>query len=68
MRVVDGLMSFASDGRGQPTNEQRSLYLAAITFSYAVWENYVESLALELVGGLSTSLPSEKIPRKSARR
>ena len=42
-------MSFASDGRGQPSNEQRALYLGAIAFTYAVWESYVEEVAVELM-------------------
>lgn len=49
MKVPDGLMSFASDGRGQPSNEQRALYLGAVAFTYAVWESYVEEVAVELV-------------------
>lgn len=62
MDVVSGLMSYASSSRGQPTNEQRSLYLAAVAFSYAVWENYIESLAVELVTALAVALPEDRIP------
>lgn len=60
-------MSFASTSRGQPTNQQRSLYLAAVTFSYAVWENYVESLAVELVTAMSTDLAPDRMPAKARR-
>jgi hypothetical protein len=62
MQVPKGLMSFANDGRGAPTKEQRSLYLAAVAFTYAVWENYIEDLAIELVGVLSKRLPAERVP------
>jgi hypothetical protein len=62
MRVVDGLMSFASDGRGKPTESQRSLYLAAVAFSYAVWENFIEDLAIELTDRLAIAIDPARVP------
>lgn len=62
MGVVDGLMEFASDDRGNRHAKQVPLYLAAVTFSYAVWENYVEDLADELVDSLARFLEPGDIP------
>lgn len=62
LNVPIGLMGFASDERGRPKKEQRYLYLAALTFTYAVWESYVEDLAIEAAGWLSERLPNTKIP------
>jgi hypothetical protein len=60
--VPDGLMSFTSGGRGQPTREQRHLYMAAVAFTYAVWENYVEELAIELSEVLARDLRPDRVP------
>lgn len=65
MKVPDGLMSFAKDTRGKPPVQQRTLYLAAVSFGYAVWENYVEDLAIELTALLAENLPPERIPTKA---
>lgn len=62
MSVPAGLMSFANDRRGKPTNEQRTLYLGAIVFIYAVWENYVEEVALELARAASSLISPEAVP------
>lgn len=63
LEVPDGLMSFASDGRGAPSKAQKSLYLSAVTFTYAVWESYAEDVAIELAGALAPSLSPDSIPR-----
>lgn len=63
LEVPDGLMGFASDGRGAPSGAQKSLYLAAVTFTYAVWESYAEDVAIELAGALAPSLTPDSIPR-----
>lgn len=39
LEVPDSPMSFASDGRGAPGKAQKSLYLSAVNFTYAVWES-----------------------------
>lgn len=63
MKVVDGLISFISDTRGKPSTKQRALYVAAVTFSYAVWENYIEDLAIELVERMSPVITPERLPQ-----
>jgi hypothetical protein len=62
LEVPGGLMSFSSGSRGQPTREQRHLYMAAVAFTYAVWENYVEELAIELSEVLARDLTPDRVP------
>ncbi len=65
MRVPRGLMSFATDTRGQPPREQRTLYLGAIAFAYAVWENFVEDLAIELIKVLADEISPDRVSKGS---
>ena|GEM_PF-1168731 len=51
--IIDGLMQYASDGRGRRSKKEVSLYMASVTFAYAVWENFVEEIAIELVTRLA---------------
>ena len=67
LKVVDGLMSYASDGRGKPSDQQRALYLGAVAFSYAVWENYVEDLAVEAAGWLAEEVEPSRLTGKVQR-
>lgn len=62
IKVPDGLMSFASSSRGKPSNDQRTLYLGAVAFTYAVWENYVEDLALEMADTIAPEIEPSKVP------
>ncbi len=62
LEVVDGIMSFISDGRGKPSKNQRALYVAAIAFAYALWENYVEDLAIELVQTVAPVIDPQRLP------
>ena len=60
MKVVDGLMSFTEDAKGNRNQKEQPLYAASVTFLYAVWENYAEDVAIEAVerlanGGLEPS-------------
>jgi len=68
MKVVDGLISFISDGRGKPSTNQRSLYVAAVSFSYAVWENYIEDLAIELVQRMAPAIDPDRLPDELVKR
>ena len=62
LEVVDGIMSFISDGRGQPSKNQRALYVAVIAFGYALWENYVEDLCIELVKQMAPVIEPSRLP------
>lgn len=68
LEVVDGIMSFISDGRGKPSKSQRALYVAAIAFAYALWENYVEDLAIELVEQMAPDVDPARLPESLVER
>ncbi len=51
--IIDGLMEYASDARGRRAKKEVSLYMASVTFAYAVWENFVEEIAIELAKRLA---------------
>lgn len=65
--VVDGLMTYASDKRGRRAKKEIALYMASVTFAYAVWENFVEELAVELVEKLAELLEPDQISRPQVR-
>lgn len=60
--VVDNLLSFAKDGQGKPSVKERALFAAAVVFTYGIWENFVEQLAIELATQISAELAPEKVP------
>ncbi len=62
MEVPIGLMSFSSSDPGRPTTQQPTLYIAAIAFTYAVWENYIEDLAIELAEVITEHIPPRLVP------
>jgi hypothetical protein len=67
LKVVSSLMSWVKDGVGKPNADERNLFMAAVAFAYGVWENYVEQLALELVGHLSNELDPSDVPEEARR-
>ena len=64
LRVVDGVLSYMKDTKGKPASKERALYAAAVVFTYGIWENYVEQLAIELAGKVAGAIPPEKVPQK----
>lgn len=68
LTIIDGLMEYASDGRGQPSKKERALYMSAVIFAYAVWENYVEEAAIELVVALASDLDPAQLTRPDVRQ
>ena len=62
LRVVDDLLSYVKDGVGKPSVEERALFAAAVVFTYGIWENYVEQLAIELADAVSRDIRPEKVP------
>ncbi len=60
--VVDNLLGFAKDGKGKPSVKERALFAAAVVFTYGIWENFVEQLAIELAGRLGNEVAPEKVP------
>lgn len=62
LSVVDNLLGFVKDGVGKPSVRERALFAAAIVFTYGIWENYVEQLAIELAEVVSQDIKPEKVP------
>lgn len=51
------------DTSGKPSNDERALFAAAVVFSYGVWENYVETLAIELVAKIVEEIDPANVPK-----
>jgi hypothetical protein len=61
--VINGILSFAKDGKGKPADKERALFAAAIVFTYGVWESFVEQLAIELAMHVSREISEHKVPK-----
>lgn len=62
LKVVDGLLSFMSTGRGKPSQNEQSLYAASIVFSYGIWEDFVERLVIESASELARRIHPSRVP------
>lgn len=65
MEVPRGMMTFSKGGQGKPSKDETTLFLGAVSFAYAVWENYVEEVAIELTRNLADGIAPERIPMAS---
>ncbi|HWX66038.1 MAG TPA: HEPN domain-containing protein [Rhodanobacter sp.] len=64
LSVIDNVTSYVKAGAGKPSGKERALFAAAIVFTYGVWENYVEQLAIDLCTRLSADIKPEQVPEK----
>lgn len=62
LKAVDNVLSFAKSGVGKPLAKERSLFVASVALSYAVWENYVEEVAIEVTRFVSQSCSESLVP------
>jgi hypothetical protein len=62
LKAVDDVLSFAKPSVGKPTDQERSLFVASVALSYAVWENYVEEVAIEATRFLASHCAESKVP------
>ena len=60
--AVDDVLSFAKSGVGKPTKKEQSLFVASVALSYAVWENYVEEVAIEVTEFLASEVAESSVP------
>lgn len=56
------LMEGTKTGRGKPSKQETTMFVAAVALSYAAWEAYVEDLAVELVAHMAAHTPDAKVP------
>jgi hypothetical protein len=59
---VDDVLSYAKTGVGKPKREERSLFVASVALSYAMWENYVEDVAIEATELLQRNINPSAVP------
>ncbi len=64
LKVVDDVLSYMKDTKGKPAAKERALFAAAVVFTYGIWENYVEQLAIELAQKVAEEIPPQKLPEK----
>src|SRR5450759_1705154 len=62
LKVVDGVMSYMKATQGKPAAKERALYASAVVFTYGIWENYVEQLAMELAEKVAVDISPAKVP------
>jgi hypothetical protein len=60
--AVDDVLSFVKSGVGKPSKQEQSLFVASVALSYAVWENYVEEVAIEVTTFLSKTIAEASVP------
>ncbi len=62
LKAVDDVLSFAKSGVGKPSKKEQSLFVASVALSYAVWENYVEEVAVEVTTALAEQIGEGNVP------
>ncbi len=60
--AVDDVLGFVKQTAGKPSKPEKSLFVASVGLSYAMWENYVEDVAIEVTTFLSEELPPALVP------
>jgi hypothetical protein len=60
--AVDNVLSFAKSTKGKPSSQERSLFVASVALSYAVWENFVEDLVIEATTFLAKQIEPASVP------
>ncbi|ODS54097.1 MAG: hypothetical protein ABS36_11670 [Acidobacteria bacterium SCN 69-37] len=68
LKVVDNLLGFVKDGAGKPSVKERALFAASVVFTYGIWENYVEQLAIELAETVATGISPDRVPEQVRRQ
>lgn len=62
LEVVEAILSYVKDGKGKPSGSERALFAASVVFTYGIWENYVEQLAIEISEHVSDKLSADAVP------
>jgi hypothetical protein len=62
LEIVDNVLSYAKTGAGKPGKREQALFLASTAMAYAVWENYVEQVAIEIVEFVSNEIDAADVP------
>jgi hypothetical protein len=62
LKAVDNVLSFAKPGGGRPSTKDRSLFVASVALSYAVWENFAEDVVVEAVKCTAQFIAPDSVP------
>jgi hypothetical protein len=62
LKAVDDVLSYVKQTAGKPTKREKSLFVASVALSYAMWENYIEDVAIEVTGFLGDQLEPALVP------
>jgi hypothetical protein len=67
LEIVDNVLSYAKTTVGNPGKREQALFLSAVAMAYAVWENYVEQVAIEVVKAMIDEIAPEDVPERVRR-
>lgn len=62
LQHTDNLMAGTKTGRGKPTNQEASMFVASVALTYAAWEAYVEDVAIEATEALAHATAEDRVP------
>jgi hypothetical protein len=62
LKAVDNVLSYAKTKPGKPSAKERSLFVASVALSYAVWESFAEDVVVEAVEFAAERIEPEKVP------
>jgi hypothetical protein len=60
--AVDDVLSYVKTTVGKPSKQEKSLFVASVALSYAMWENYVEEVAIEVTTFLGREIKEKDVP------
>ncbi|MGA2319737.1 MAG: hypothetical protein ABSG95_03210 [Solirubrobacteraceae bacterium] len=63
LKAVDDVLSYVKTSAGKPSKPEQSLFVASVALSYAMWENYVEEVAIEAATLLGRDIKDADVPR-----
>lgn len=62
LNAVDDVLSYVKTSAGKPSKPEQSLFVASVALSYAMWENYVEEVAIEVATVLGRDIKDADVP------
>ncbi|UXZ57970.1 hypothetical protein [Curtobacterium sp. Arg-1] len=62
LQHTDNLMAGTKTGRGKPTRQEASMFVASVALTYAAWEAYVEDVAIEATEFLANHTAVDRVP------
>jgi hypothetical protein len=63
LNAVDDVLSYVKTSAGKPSKPEQSLFVASVALSYAMWENYVEEVAIEAATVLGRNIEDADVPQ-----